>query len=102
MNEAGELTATEILSQTEEGQAIITATAERKPRRTREQIEQEKIEKAQARIEAIKLEQSKRRIKKALELMTEAFRALQPEDVERFTVDSIIEVKSLLETELAK
>lgn len=74
----------------------------KRPRRTREQIEQEKIEKAQQRIEAIKREQRDRRVIKCCELIQMAFRALEPGDAERETVDAIISALGSLNGEMPK
>lgn len=70
----------------------------RRPRRTREQIEQEKIEKAQARIEAIKKEQATRRIKKAIGHLSEAFRSIGENDAPRELVDSLVDLTLLFES----
>lgn len=50
-------------------------------RRTREQIEQEKIEKAQARIEAIKVDQRNRRVKEARKLLYASYEAFEDADL---------------------
>lgn len=81
---------------TAEQEAEAAEEAPKRVRRTREQIEEDKIRLAQARIDGIREAARDRRAATCKELIGKAFRALEPGDVPRPIEEALIECSSLL------
>lgn len=74
---------------TAEQEAEAAVEAPKRVRRTREQIEQDKIDKAQARLAELTRQAKDRRLYKASSAILDAVAELQPGDISQDTIDAL-------------